>query len=265
MLACPPATAEPAVPKLWDSRERLVKPDLSGLQRLRFLTTTDFAPFNFIDGAGRLSGFHVDLARALCAELDLVDRCQIQALPWDEVEPALSAGQGEAIIAGIAVSAESRERLAFSRPYLKLPARFVAQRDKPLEEPLHETLKGRRIGVIAGSVHEAILRDYFPEARAVTYSLPGFLLADLKAGETDAIFGDGMRLSLWLADPASENCCRFASGPYLAPEFLGTGMAIAVKPDDRELAAAFDYALAQISANGVFAELYLKYFPVSFF
>ena len=33
----------------------------------------------------------------------------------------------------------------------------------------------------------------------------------------------------------------------------------------RKLAAAFDYALHEINAKGTFAELYLRYFPVSFF
>ena len=44
----------------WDANERLAKPDLSGLARLRFVTTTDFAPFNFIDAKGRLMGVAFD-------------------------------------------------------------------------------------------------------------------------------------------------------------------------------------------------------------
>ena len=78
------------LPILWDSKERLVKPDLSDLARLRFLTTTDFPPFNYLDGDGKLSGLHVDLARAICAELAIADKCQIQALPWGELEAALN-------------------------------------------------------------------------------------------------------------------------------------------------------------------------------
>ena len=105
LWALPAFAAEPAIPLFWDTKERLTKPDLSELQRLRFLTTIDFPPFSFLDRGGRLSGFHVDLARAICAELDLGDRCQIQALPWDELGPALEAKDGEAIIAGIAVTA----------------------------------------------------------------------------------------------------------------------------------------------------------------
>jgi polar amino acid transport system substrate-binding protein len=74
-----------------------------------------------------------------------------------------------------------------------------------------------------------------------------------------------MRFGFWLAGSDAANCCRFAGGPYLAPEYLGTGLAIAAKADDAGLAAAFDAALQQITVKGIFAELYLRYFPVSFY
>ena len=74
-----------------------------------------------------------------------------------------------------------------------------------------------------------------------------------------------MRLGFWLAGSEAADCCRFAGGPYLAPEYLGTGLAIAVKPEDQALATALDYALQQIALKGTFAELYLRYFPVSFY
>jgi polar amino acid transport system substrate-binding protein len=91
------------------------------------------------------------------------------------------------------------------------------------------------------------------------------MLADLKAGKIAAAFGDGMRLGFWLAGSDSGDCCRFSGGPYLAPEYLGSGLAIAVPPDSAKLAAALDYALHEINTDGTFAELYLRYFPVSFF
>ena len=257
--------AEPRVPILWDAKERLPKPDLSALPRLRFLTTTDFPPFNFLDGKGRLSGFHVDLARAICAELAIPDKCQIQALPWAELEGALQKGEGEAILAGIAVTPQSRSTYSFSRSYLQFPARFVMQKAKAVTEPIVTELKGRRVGVLAGSAHERMLRDYFDTVQVVAYAKPEALYRDLKADKIDAAFGDGMRLSFWLAGSDAADCCRFAGGPYLAPEYLGTGMAIATRADDPALAAAFDYALQEISLKGTFAELYLRYFPVSFF
>jgi polar amino acid transport system substrate-binding protein len=74
-----------------------------------------------------------------------------------------------------------------------------------------------------------------------------------------------MRLSFWLAGSGAAGCCRFAGGPYLAPEFLGAGLAIAVRHENELLVQAFDHALREIAAKGTFAELYLKYFPVSFY
>ncbi len=257
--------AEPQVPALWDTKERLPKPDLSALPRLRFLTTTDFPPFNFLDGEGRLSGFDVDLARAICAELDIADKCQIQALPWAELDGALQRGEGEAIIAGIAVTADSREKYAFSRSYLQFPARFIMPKRTALTEPVLCKLRGKRVGVLAGSAHEKMLHDYFATVEVVPFDKPEDLYGNLKAGKIDAAFGDGMRFAFWLGGSDAGGCCRFAGGPYLAPEYLGSGMAIATKVDNPALAAAFDYALQEISMKGIFAEFYLRYFPVSFY
>ena len=81
VLVASAASAAPKdLPLLFDARERIAKPDLTGLARLRFLTTVDFPPFNFIDQSGKLSGFHVDLAREICRELEIEAKCQIQAV-----------------------------------------------------------------------------------------------------------------------------------------------------------------------------------------
>ena len=255
----------PVIPNYWDEKERLPKPDLSGVERLRFLTTIDFPPFNFLDAEGKLNGFHVELARAICRELDIVPRCQIQGLPWSELDEAMAARQGEALISGIAITAQSLERYAFSRPYLRFPARFIVAKSRRETVPFEQSLSGARIGVQTGSAHELMLRSYFPQVQPVTYSRLEWLYGDLRNGKLDGAFGDGMRFSFWLAGADSANCCRFAGGPYIAPEFLGQGLAIAARKEDTVLAQAFDYALREITVKGIFAELYLKYFPISFY
>lgn len=250
-------------PRFWDMKERLKKPDLTTLERLRFLTTTDFPPFNFIDDAGRLSGFHVELARAICAELDLIARCQIQALPWDELEPALAKGEGEAIIAGIAISKESRDHYQFSRPYLQFPARFLTRTGAGFDPAAIRI--GARVGVLDKSYHQTMLAQYFPSATAVPYASDELMLEAIKDGKIDTLFGDGMRLALWLSGSDSGDCCNLIGGPYLAPEYFGYGLSIAVGQDQHDLKQAMDYALQAINAKGTFAELYLRYFPVGFF
>lgn len=257
--------AEPTIPNFWDLKERLPKPELDGVERLRFLTTVDFPPFNYLDPDGRLSGFHVDLARRICAELNILDKCQIQALPWNELDGALTAGDGEAIIAGIAITAENREKYVFSRPYLKFPARFIMPKASAAQEPLVKNLAEKRIGVLAASAHERMLRTLFPATKVVTYTRPEWMYEDLRDARIDGAFGDGMRFAFWLSGADSKGCCRFAGGPYLSDAYLGQGLAIAVRPDNAILADAFNYALREIQAKGEFAELYLRHFPLSFY
>lgn len=257
--------AQPEIPRFGDGKPRLSLPDLAALPRLRFLTTTDFFPFNFLDSAGRLTGFHIDLARAICRELEIAEKCQIQALPFDELARALEDGGGEAMIAGLAITEQNREEFFFSRSYLQFPARFLTRGDDRLPEPIHEKLTGKRVGVIAGTAHEMMLRDFFPDANVVTYTREEWLLGDLKEGRIAAAFGDGLRFSFWLVDDASEGCCAFSGGPYLAPEYLGHGLAIAVPTNQPILAAALNYAVEQIETGGTFEELYLRYFPINFY
>ena len=64
---------------------------------------------------------------------------------------------------------------------------------------------------------------------------------------------------------ASEGCCEFRGGPYLDAKFFGEGVGIAVKKGNRKLAEILTYGLEQVHASGRYEELFLRYFPMSFF
>ena len=130
---------------------------------------------------------------------------------------------------------------------------------------MSDAIEGKRVGVMAGSAHEAILRAYFPEAKAVTYSRRDWMLDDLKEKKTDAVFGDGMSLAFWIGSEEAKGCCKFAGGAYMAPQFLGDGMTIAATRGNTQLIGAFNYALRSLEDKGVLSELYLRYFPIGFY
>ncbi|MEX3006861.1 transporter substrate-binding domain-containing protein [Hoeflea sp. TYP-13] len=258
----PKAPAQSATsPNYWDPRERVIVPDLASRNRIRFLTTHDFPPFNFLDQQSRVSGFHVDLAREICDELNIADKCQIQILPWSELATAMASGLGDALISGVAISAESRDQYLFTRPFLKFPARFVLSNRVEVEGQDASSLAGKRVGVIAGSAHDAMLRAYFPEIKPVTYERDEWMFDGLKTGEVEAVFGDGVQLSFWLVSNSANECCSFFDGPYFAPAFLGEGLAIAVRRDSPDLLDAFNHAILSISKDGRMREIYLRYFP----
>ena len=253
------------LPILFDTRERIAKPDLAGIVRLRFLTTVDFPPFNFIDQTGKLAGFHVDLVREICRELALTEKCQIQAVTFPELETALTDGNGEAVAAGIAVTMELRRRFAFSRPFMRLPARFAVSRKAAPAGETAAALDGKAVGVVAASAHEAMLKAFFPRVRAEAFADRAALLSALKDGKVEAIFGDGMQLAFWTSGSQSEACCRLFDGPYLSERFLGEGMTIMLRKEDAALLGAIDHALLALSRNGRLQEIYLRYFPVNLY
>lgn len=254
------------IPNFWHPGERQAKPDLSGIQRLRFLTTTDFPPFNFIDRRKRLTGFHIDLARAVCSELGIAAKCQIQALPWDELAPALERGDGDAIIAGIEISPQSRERYEFSRPYLHVPGRFVASRVAGAQEPPEKRIQaGKTTGLIEGSNHEKWFTVAFSKAKTIKFQTRDAALQALQDGKVDLVFTDAVSLSFWLVSEQAKGCCALSGGAYLSEAFFGHGMAIAYPKGRGDLAAATDYALRELADKGIYAELYLRYFPISLY
>ena len=254
-------TKSQSLPILFDARERLPKPDLSSLVRLRFLTSIDFPPFNFLDQNDKLTGFHVELARKICDELAIADKCQIQALPFGELQGALAASQGDAIIAGVAVTPELRKTFAFSRPFLMLPARFVRNLKAPISGTTAASLSGQPVGVVKGTAHAAMLAAFFPALKQVPFDDKEALLTAVKDGKVDAAFADGLQLSFWVSSPAAEKCCALFDGPYLSQQFLGEGMTIMLRQQDADLTAAINHALATLSRDGRLQEIYLRYFP----
>lgn len=249
-----------ALPLMFDQRERLQKPDLASVPRIRFLTTVDFPPFNFIDQSGKLSGFHVDLAREICRELGVIERCQIEAKPYNELLAALEKGDADVIAAGVRITPELRQEASLSRPFMQLPARFVTTTGQQgLDQP--SALKPGEVGVVSGTAHEVMLNAFFPALKPKTYASRAELLAGLRIGEVKAAFGDGLQLSFWIESPEAAGCCRFLGGPYYSRAILGDGLTLVTSRDAPLIARGMDAALLALARSGRLNQIYLRYFP----
>jgi polar amino acid transport system substrate-binding protein len=251
------------LPRTIDASERLQRGDLSAFTRLRFLTTLDFPPYNYLSADGRLTGFNVDLTRAICRELGVENLCQIQALPWEDLEKSLATDNGEAVIAGRLADTKARAAFAFSRPYLRTAARLIVKKGEKLE--IAAGLAKTAVGVAAGTAHEQMLRAYFPKAQIVAVGGSEAAAQLLISGKVGAVFGDASTLSFWLTSANSKDCCEFGSGPFFSDAFLGTGMRIAVKAQDTALEQSLNFAIKNLQDKGALDEIYLKYFPLGIY
>jgi polar amino acid transport system substrate-binding protein len=270
MLSAGPAPAQPqapaavdsvAIPGFWDPRRRPERPDLSRVTLIRFLTEIDYPPFNYAGPDGNPAGFNVDLARMICEELKIA--CTIQMRRFDTLLQSLDQNRGDAVMASIAITAETRKRADFSDPYYRTPARFVARREVAIAEVRPEQLEGKEVAVVAGSAHEAFLKTLFTEADLRTYPAAEAAREALRRGDVDLLFGDGVSLAFWLNGTESQNCCAFRGGPFTESRYFGEGVGIAVKRGNGTLRQAFNWALFRLWEKGRFSDLWLRYFPVS--
>jgi polar amino acid transport system substrate-binding protein len=258
--SAPGAAAIPA-PSFWDPKRRLDRPELLPTMVIRFLTETDYPPFNFAGADGNPTGLNVDLARMICEELRV--GCTIQMRRFDTLLPALAENRGDAVIASIAPTSENRQRADFTEPYYSSPARFVARRDSAFTDVLPEQLEGKKVAVVAGTSHEAYLKTFFTEAELKSYPDANAARDALRNQEVDLLFGDGIQLSTWLNGSASAGCCAFRGGAFTETRYFGGGIGIAVRRGNDTLRAALNYALFRLWETGKFNDLWLRYFPVS--
>lgn len=301
-LAAGPAGSAPpnagraavTVPGFWDPKRRPEKPDVTRIpSQIRFVTTEDFPPFNFRGEDGQPAGFNIDLARALCTELAIT--CTLEVMSFEALTEALAGGKADAAIAGIAITPATREAVDFSDRYFRSPARFVArtadaglavspdalaarsagssgQGSGQSSAQSYGTASGpstggeeaaRRVGVVAGTAHEAYLRDFFAELAIRSYPTAEAARAALRGKEVDLLFGDGVQLAFWLNGSSSEGCCVFVGGPFTESRYFGEGMGIAVRRGNDALRQTLNYALSQLWEKGVYVDLYLRWFPIS--
>jgi len=255
--------AAPITPIVSDPELRPDRPTLSGVRAIRFLTSDDYPPLNFAREDGTLTGFNVEIARAICDELGI--GCTIQARRWDTLMDALHTGKGDAVVASIAATPVTRDQAVFSQPYYQTPARFIARKGSTQSVLTQKGLAGKTVGVVGGSSHEAYLKTFFPGATPKPYPNVFALETALAAAEIDLAFADGLTFSVWLSDKTSKDCCEFRGGPYCESRYFGEGVGIAVRKDDVELLRAVNWALSRLVSKGVYSELYLKYFPIVFY
>lgn len=257
------AQENPASPEQWKETPLGPRPDWSWITTLRFVTESDFPPFNYYDEDGQLVGFNVDLARAICRELEIT--CEINALEWNQLIPAIQNEEADAIIASMAINEKTLAQVDFTSRYYVTPARFVARVTTEDYELTNEGLDGVKVGVVKGTAHEAFLRDFFPDTEIVTHDDNEAARNALKSGEVELIFGDGISLMFWILGTSSERCCEFRGHGYVESRYFGDGVGIAIAQGNIQLKEVLDYALARVRASGRYEELMLRYFPLALF
>ncbi|WP_295559764.1 transporter substrate-binding domain-containing protein [uncultured Hyphomicrobium sp.] len=227
---------------------------------IRFLTEGEFPPFNYYDDEGVLSGFNVDLARAICLEAGAA--CDIKVRPWEELIIGLRRGDADAVIAAHRVTAGGLAEVDFSDRYFYTPGRFAARKGGDVTDVGPDELDGVTIGVAKGTAHEAFVKAFYRDSRIVVFENPELAREALQQEKVDLVFDDAISLAFWLNGSLSRQCCEFKGEAFLEPKYFGDGLAVALPRNDPQIKILINNALKRVRQSGRFQELVERYFPV---
>lgn len=216
-----------------------------------------YPPFNFVDSAGKVEGFDVDIGEALCARLKR--ECEWVVVPWDGLIPALQAGKFDVLMSSMTITAERRKQVLFTKPYYFSYGMMIANKGSGLTFT-PEGLKGHTVGVQAATTHEAWLRDKFGDAIELhAYPSSDDMFLDFQNGRLDAVFAEAPAMVPWMEKNGGVSAYEQIGGNVTDPA-LGTEIGIAVRKDDTVLAGELNAALDAVVADKTFAAIAKKYF-----
>ncbi|EKY5710946.1 arginine ABC transporter substrate-binding protein, partial [Escherichia coli] len=164
-------------------------------ETIRFATEASYPPFESIDANNQIVGFDVDLAQALCKEIDAT--CTFSNQAFDSLIPSLKFRRVEAVMAGMDITPEREKQVLFTTPYYDNSALFVGQQGKYTSV---DQLKGKKVGVQNGTTHQKFIMDKHPEITTVPYDSYQNAKLDLQNGRIDGVFGDTAVVTEWLKD-----------------------------------------------------------------
>ncbi len=224
---------------------------------LKIGTEGAYPPFNNLTADGKLEGFDVDIAQALCDEMKV--KCEFVAQDWDGIIPALQAGKFDAIIASMSITPERLKQVDFTHKYYNTPPAIAAPKDTDIKGVTKEDLAGKTIGVQASTTHFNYSTATYTDSTVKPYPTAQEYQFDLANGRLDAVNDDIVALTEWLDTPDGA-CCKIVGGITPVVEIHGPGAGIAIRKGETELADRFNAAIDAIRANGKYKEINDKYF-----
>lgn len=227
-------------------------------KKIRVAIEGAYPPFSQVSPEGKLIGFDVDIAVALCEAIGAEP--VLVAQDWDGMIPGLLARKYDTIIASMSITDERLKKVDFTKKYYQTPAKFMVKKGI-IPQFSMEALKGKVIGVQRETVHDKYLTDIYGKAVEIKrYGSLDEAYLDVEAGRIDIVMADSVALMEGFLDKEKGKDYEFVGPDMVDPKFFGPGIGAAVRKQDGELKQKLNDAIDTIRANGTYEKIQNKYF-----
>jgi len=221
---------------------------------LRVATEGAYPPFNSKTADGELVGFDVDIAKALCEQMNR--ECEIVAQDWDGIIPGLVNDKYDVIIASMSITDERKEAIDFSDPYYSNYLSVVAADGSSITL---DSLGEHSIGAQRSTIGSQWAEDNYSRRGDIKlYDTNPAAFSDLEAGRIETVVADFLPAAEWLKD----------KGDYQAiveKIDIGDKIGIGVRKGEDELREALNGAITAIRENDTYQTISAEYFGVDIF
>ena len=217
-------------------------------QEITFAMEPSYPPFETTNEKGEIIGFDVDVANAICKEIQA--NCSFKSLSFDGLVQAVKQKRIDGAISAMDITEARSKQVFFSDAYYDSSASFIALKGKA------DLSTAKNVGVQNGTTFQqyvvAEAKQYAPKA----YNSIQDSILDLKNGRIDLIFGD----TAVLADMLSkETDLTFVGEKVTNQKYFGNGLGIAINKGNKDLVDELNKGLATIKANGEYQKIYDKW------
>lgn len=151
---------------------------------------TLFAPMDYKDKNGELTGFEVEFAKAVCEKLGV--KAKFQLISWDAKETELAAKKIDCIWNGMTITDERLENMSISTPYMANKQVLIVKKENADKFLKAEDMDGAKIVAEAESAGEEVAKtdEFFAKAQYTPVDEQAKALMEVNTGVSDACVVD---------------------------------------------------------------------------
>jgi polar amino acid transport system substrate-binding protein len=217
---------------------------------IRVASVGDAKPYTYTDTHGTFTGFDVELLKNVAQRVGL--RTQFSGQDFSGLLAAVNNGQYDVGAAAIGITSDREKTVDFSNGYLVGYLSILASDGGGVTSA--DSLAGKRLGVLQGSLQEQYALKHFPKTQLVRFPDNNSAVAALGSGSIDAHFLD---------IAAAQDYAKQRAGLKIAaniPSFDAPA-GFAVKKGNTALRNALNRGLKAAIKDGTWVRLYKRYFP----
>lgn len=209
-----------------------------------------YAPYTYHDEEGELTGFEVDVAKAIGEKIGYdVEFVEIE---WDSIFEALEAGTIDVVMNQVTITDEREEKYDFTTPYVYTQPVLIVKSDNE-DVKTFEDIKGLRAAEGLTSNYNQIAQDY--GAEIVGQDEVALALQCVINDDADVVINDLLTYSYWTAQTGDTTSLK-----VVATLDDVTSSAVVLLQGREELRDTISEAIDELLEDGTIAEISQEYF-----